>query len=715
MTLTGSSHKGGALAQFRQVYCWQLKKNRILSIVYGALTLLCCTIMYLCRVVSQYRYYFMGDAGEWEGLNEAQIKELFSQDAACYLNEQIYMAMIPLALIFLVAFLVTAFGYMHRRRSVDLFHALPIRRTPMLLGGLAAGYTVLALVVILNSLLCGIIGLALGAETPFTFPWLLSGIGYQLLLLAAAMVLTLFLMVASGTLVNAVFSGILLSLGWPILCFCGALIIQMTLPGSTLAASGTVITALVPYLAIFQPFLDYDPAVFATTYTEITSSAGASGSGGYGIGGYGIGPLLVLWWCLFTVLLLAASILVYRKRKSEYAENSFSFPALRTVIQFLISAACGLGCGVIFGEILNQNWVFFLAVLVGSAVAHVVSQMLWAKGLRNFKKSLPVYGVLVASLCVFFVGLATGGLGYVTRIPNPTRVENVSVELPDYYYGGSLESYLGRYAGIEVWYESSSYGGEDADCLPIKMQLKSETSVKTVEEMHQALIDYYDKPYLPYRGDGEWYDNYACTVRYQLSNGKTLERTYSLPMAIPDASSGETVQDLDFPEETLNTMTAVMALDEYQAYSLFYYQDASRITDVTLDRLDGKGEYMGEQELTKKQQKKLWDTFQKELNSKQFHYSVQDSSGVTMEGETSYCINVDSTWQSRKWPDALRELVMSQVQDYFPKAYWDNLTIEGLTGGTMFVPESCTQTRKLIEQYIGDNVEYIPYDDETYD
>ena len=714
MTLTGSSHKGGALAQFRQVYCWQLKKNRILSIVYGALTLLCCTIMYLCRVVSQYRYYFMGDAGEWEGLNEAQIKELFSQDAACYLNEQIYMAMIPLALIFLVAFLVTAFGYMHRRRSVDLFHALPIRRTPMLLGGLAAGYTVLALVVILNSLLCGIIGLALGAETPFTFPWLLSGIGYQLLLLAAAMVLTLFLMVASGTLVNAVFSGILLSLGWPILCFCGALIIQMTLPGSTLAASGTVITALVPYLAIFQPFLDYDPAVFATTYTEITSSAGASGSGGYGIGGYGIGPLLVLWWCLFTVLLLAASILVYRKRKSEYAENSFSFPALRTVIQFLISAACGLGCGVIFGEILNQNWVFFLAVLVGSAVAHVVSQMLWAKGLRNFKKSLPVYGVLVASLCVFFVGLATGGLGYVTRIPNPTRVENVSVELPDYYYGGSLESYLGRYGGVEIWYKDKS-GEEGVDYLAIEPVLTSETSVKTVEEMHQALIDYYDNPYLPYRGDGEWYDNYSCTIHYQLSDGKTLERTYSLPMALTDASGGETVQNLDFPEETLKTMAAVMALDEYQAYIPYYYQDASLITNVVTDRMDSKGEYMGERALSKKQKKKLWDTFWKELKSDQFHCTAQDSSGGIKEGESSYCINMEDTWKLSQCPEKLKKLVMEQIEAHFPEEYRKNLTIEGISSRSLFVPESCTQTRKLIEQYIGDNVEYIPYDDETYD
>ena len=40
MTLTESSRKGSSFAQFRQVYCWQLKKSRVLALVYGALALL---------------------------------------------------------------------------------------------------------------------------------------------------------------------------------------------------------------------------------------------------------------------------------------------------------------------------------------------------------------------------------------------------------------------------------------------------------------------------------------------------------------------------------------------------------------------------------------------------------------------------------------------------------------------------------------------------
>ena len=63
--------------------------------------------------------------------------------------------------------------------------------------------------------------------------------------------------------------------------------------------------------------------------------------------------------------------------------------------------------------------------------------------------------------------LATGGLGYVGRIPDPTQVENVNVELPESYYGDSMESYLGKYGGIEVWYNAKD-GKEASNYLDVE-------------------------------------------------------------------------------------------------------------------------------------------------------------------------------------------------------------------------------------------------------
>ena len=54
MTLTESSRKGSALAQFRQIYRWQLKRSRLISILCLGLTFLCFSVVHLCESVRSY-------------------------------------------------------------------------------------------------------------------------------------------------------------------------------------------------------------------------------------------------------------------------------------------------------------------------------------------------------------------------------------------------------------------------------------------------------------------------------------------------------------------------------------------------------------------------------------------------------------------------------------------------------------------------------------
>lgn len=182
-------------------------------------------------------------------------------------------------------------------------------------------------------------------------------------------------------------------------------------------------------------------------------------------------------------------------------------------------------------------------------------------------------------------------------------------------------------------------------------------------------------------------------------------------MEITDESSSETVWKLAIPEENLEKMAAVMALDEYQSYVLYYYQQPSQIATVLSDRRESRGRIHGgtgaEQKAAAEAVEHVPEGAQKRPR---FHYSVKDSSGVTGEGETSYYINLESVWQVRQWPDALKKLLADQVNAHFPEAQRDSLTIENGAGSSMYVPESCTETRKLIKQYIGDNVEYTPFD-----
>lgn len=701
MTLTESSRKSGALAQFRQVYSWQLKKSRVLSLVYAVLTLLCFTVVFLCQSISKHAYYFNGGE-KWAGESSAHLTALFSQALTSNLDGLICLALIPLSLLYLVIFCVTAFGYMHKRRSVDLFHALPIRRTPLLMGNFAAGCTVLLLVVVVNCLLCSVIAFAMGAGTPFTLPWLLSGIGYLLLLLAAGMALTLFLLVASGTMVNAVLSGILFSLAWPVLCVCGASVICMTLPGCALTTTGTVATACVPYLAIFMPFLHYGSSESVSSVSDTGDTYVSSRSVYPEM--HQISTLSVVWWCCFALLLLAAAILIYRKRKSECAENNFSFPALRIVIQFLASGAFGLGCGMVFGEILKQNWVFFLAVAVGAAVAHTVTQLVWIKGLREFKKSMPVYGVLMASLCVFFVVLSTGGLGYVTRLPNVEKVQEVTIQMPNYHYDDSAKSYLARNTGLDI--QSTKEGNFYCGVSP---KLQEQSSIQTVAELHQALINRNSVPYLPCHENEED----SCTITYQLSNGKTMKRNYALPATENENASNEwslSAEKTTCDAQTIQKMAKVVALDEYQECSLYYYLNPDQISTVRSQQSTDDEETSGSQDnLTAAQKKKVWATFRKELESSQFTFTDQESAGGT--SKKCYYIELESTWKGRDWTKDLYDMLKKNADQDISAIDRNKLELNSNDKSTFQVPNSCPKTQTLIKNYIGDNVETVPQDD----
>ena len=256
MTLTGSSHKGDGFAQFRQMYVWELKRSRVLAAVYAALTLLCFTVIFICQTVGIRSDYYGPNAAEnlAADLSGEQIAESFSDAVRTAFNIDASLTLVPLSMLFVAVFCVITFGYMHNRRSVVLFHALPIRRTPLLLAGMAAGGTILLIVPSVSMLLACAVAAGMGVTAPLALPLVLAKLGFLLLILAAALALTTTLLVCSGTVLNAIISGLLLLGGWPMLCLCATAIIRTTLPGCTLEVSLKGVTWFVPWLAGLIPF-----------------------------------------------------------------------------------------------------------------------------------------------------------------------------------------------------------------------------------------------------------------------------------------------------------------------------------------------------------------------------------------------------------------------------------------------------------------------------
>lgn len=704
MTLTESSRKGNALAQFRQVYRWQLKRNRLMSILCLGLTLICFTVVHLVQSAWSRNDYFSSPSDYGEQPTEEYLLSLFSNSAGYDLSRNMAVILIPLLLVFLVVCSVQTFQYMHKRRSVDLFHALPIRRTPLLLGSLAAIGTMLGGVAIVNLLICGGVDMAMGACGDYNWGWILGQLGYLLLLLAASLCGTVFLLVACGTVSSAVMAGILLTVGWPVLVVCGASIIEGSLPGCTLDIAPEVFTALTPYLALLIPYFGNGQGIFSYllngSYYDDNSVFVNSG----------VTVWLVLWWVLVTVILLTGCILVYRKRKSEAAENHFAFPLLRFAIRFLVSAAVGLAFAVFFGSLSNSNVVFYVTALLAAALAHVVIQVVWVRGLRQLSRSMVAYGGLVAVMALFFVGVATGGLGYVTRMPAVNEVDYIRVNIPvGIHYDDSKETYLANRS--RNWSISPKSDEADLDMdseesslyLNVEPKLQTKESIQTVQTLHQTFISYYQGPYLPVQETGD----YICTITYYLKNGDVLTRDYHVPgdgREFKDLSE-YTTEPYGTPELRAN-MASVVALEEYQAFTLIDLYTADRVDSVELNQSnkDGGDELYGEpaEELTEKQKKRLWNTFLQELNSEDFAWTYQEYQDVA--NEKRYYITVESEWDGKDWPQSLTKLVKKcgDVKAFDAKI---QAKVTLYDDAYFYVPKSCTKTRAIIKELIGDHIQ----------
>ena len=107
--------------------------------------------------------------------------EYMARQADNYLNASMPWFILPLLWLFALIFTVSLFRYLHDKRSVDLFHSLPVRRENLLLGRLAAEVTALAVPLLAMELLCLLILLIFGV--PLQEPLELGALWLRILFL----------------------------------------------------------------------------------------------------------------------------------------------------------------------------------------------------------------------------------------------------------------------------------------------------------------------------------------------------------------------------------------------------------------------------------------------------------------------------------------------------------------------------------------------------
>lgn len=131
-------------------------------------------------------------------------------------------------------------------------------------------------------------------------------------------------------------------------------------------------------------------------------------------------------WAAVGIGLLAAALWLYRRRKLEYAGDFLAIKKLEPVFALLFTLCVSVvfaGVGVLF-----FNHLVFLAV--GLVIGYFSGQMLLQRTVKVFRpKVFLKFGILVAVLAISIFLTKLDVLGITRWVPDPQRVESVSVRM----------------------------------------------------------------------------------------------------------------------------------------------------------------------------------------------------------------------------------------------------------------------------------------------
>lgn len=325
-----------------------------------------------------------------------------------YLLENFGNIVTVLSAIIAVLFNMLNFGFLYKKSSSDVFHSFPLTRSELLLSRLLSGiaatliptlicYTSFGILMAFNSWMATFTGL---------FWYLLHTIIITLVCSSFSMI---FVICAGGEfdLCVSLIGGnlALIAVGWIF-----ESILSETLVGFSGYRTSEIMYNLSP---------PYYCGVGLGLANDITK---------YGINGQSIEFLIrsVVYIIVFTV----ASLLLYNRRKAEKGGTAYAYKFMYLGCS-LLAGICG---GYLVGMLFNSNvasFAFWFFAVVGSVLTAVVYGTVTNRGFKGIWRSVIMGGISAVVLISVAISGVTGGFGYTNRIPESSKIKNVSVSAFD--------------------------------------------------------------------------------------------------------------------------------------------------------------------------------------------------------------------------------------------------------------------------------------------
>lgn len=393
---------------------------------------------------------------------------------------------------------VAVFRYLHDRQQVDFYHALPVNRTHLFIVNYVSGILMVLPIFVL------VYAIVTGAAFSMGFGGLLTGeviaqtiLGHSLFFLVNYTVMVLCTVLTGNTIITVLL----------------AVWVQFSLPLAALMHETWQMlvhaTFEAPSAQQMHMITDGSPIIkYFTSVTNMDVDPDFLGTFG----------MATVWYPLvLTAVLLVLSYVSFVRRKSERAGAAVAFEPLKAPFQWYMSLFMGSACALLFTAMFSDGsngWAWFglvLGVVLFHAIVEIIYEFDFRALFHHWKQML--------ILCVVAVGIFAGFradiFGYDSYVPKQSEVAAVGL-WTDYTRN---DLYAGPY---EYGVEYPTYL-EDAESIQSVIEI-AQTCIPYVEELRDKGVtagEILDDP-----SEHNFSEN--IIVAYQLKNGKTQVRSYSI-------------------------------------------------------------------------------------------------------------------------------------------------------------------------------------------
>lgn len=489
------------------------------------------------------------------------------------------------------------FGDLYDTRMCYSIHALPLRREAMFLSGIAAGLTFSALPGLLFTL-CSI-PLAMGTcvEGAWVIAplWLLANT-FQFMLFFGIAVLCVFLTGNRYTMLLAYIGINFFSMA--VFYIVDRLYTPMLYGVVT---PETIKTTLMPLYHAARPTVEVE------SYFDVMQKYWQNPqdmTAGFTIYWNNIGYLALCG--LAGLVFMAAALLLYRKRKLEFAGDALAVKCLEPLVPIL----CGLAAGILGYLVVNratwrysvQNPVLLYSILaVAIGVGWFAGKMLLAKSAAVFKpKAFLGWGLLTAVMALSLVMTKYDVFKIDDYVPDASQVEKaefycgIHQELTDpqdietvlKIQQGILrdrETQTGLYFLEHDWENVNIFGYYSLPADPnVPIEAGGESREPTLEEMRQALDSHEAYAYET---------NANVYIDYHMKDGRLIQRRYVMRS---NSEAGNLTRQLESNWDALLKQNVWLG---YAADSQNEAMDFSKVTRIFLSGIDIPREYLTQEHI----------------------------------------------------------------------------------------------------------------------